>query len=147
MTSLLQGAVAGIIGGIVMAVFMMAMSKGQPGINAMFAARLTGRKPEESKGAGTGIHFLYSLLLGVIFAGGSNALSFDGLLGLGGLWINGILYGIVLFFVAGMALMPAAGVTKEMRRQMPKSQMAGMLVLHILFGLILAASIAFVPIT
>jgi hypothetical protein len=144
--TIVQGIVAGIVAGIVMAIFMMAMSKGRPVVPARVVARARGKKPEEGKMGGMAAHFLYSTLMGVIFVLGSEQLRIDGFLGLEGYWVNGILFGLVLFLVLGAVAMPAGGITKEMRKMMPKSQMVGMFLLHILYGLVLVASITWIPV-
>ncbi len=146
--TILGGIVAGLIGGVVVAILMMAMSRGKPGINAMLVARATGKKPEESMMGGTAAHFFYSAVVGILFVVGSGILHVDSLLGLGdrGFWVNGLLYGGLLFLIAGMVVMPLAGVTRAMRQSMPKGQMAMSFVVHILFGLILVASLTWIPV-
>ncbi len=140
MVSLLLGLLGGFLGSIVMAVLMMASSGGQPGVNAMLVARATGRNPAEAKMGGMVAHFVYGTAMGGVFALGSGVL----LIG-GSLWVNGLLFGVLLFLIAAMVVMPASGVTREMMGRMPKGRFVGFLVFHLIYGGILAAVILYAP--
>ncbi len=140
MVSVLLGLLAGFLGAVVMAILMMATSRGQPGVNQMLVGRLTGKEPMEAKMGGMVAHFLYGTAMGGVFALGSSAILVDG-----SLWVNGLLFGILLFLIAATVVMPAAGVTREAMRSMPKSRFVGFLVFHLVYGVVLAAVISYGP--
>ncbi len=140
MVSLLVGLLAGFVGSMVMAILMMATSRGQSGVNAMLIGRALGKPPTDpgAKMGGMVAHFAYGSAMGVVFVLGSSAL----LVG-GSLWLNGLLFGVLLFLIAAMVIMPAAGVSQEMMRRMPKGRFMGFLVFHLIYGGILAGVIVY----
>lgn len=140
MPSILVGLVAGFLGSGVMAVLMMATSKGQPGVNAMLIARALGKSPTEpaAKLGGMVAHFVYGSAMGVAFVLGSAAI----LIG-GSWWVNGLLLGILLFLIAAMAIMPAAGISREQMKEMPRSRIVGFFVFHLIYGAVLAGVVVY----
>lgn len=142
MASLLLGLLAGLIGSVVMAILMMATAKGQPGVNTLLVARVLRRPPSDRKAKMGGMvaHFMYGTGMGGVFALGSAAF----LIG-GSLWVTGLLFGVVLFLVAAMTIMPAAGVTRAKMKAMPKGRIVGFLGLHLVYGAIVAAVLLYGP--
>ncbi len=140
MVSVLQGLLAGFLGSIAMAILMMATSRGQPGINQMLVARVLGKSPAEAKMGGMIAHLVYGTTMGAVFALGSSVL-----LVVGNLWVNGLLFGVLLFLIAAVVVMPVAGLTRKMMRSMPKSRIMGFLVFHLIYGVVLVAVIELGP--
>lgn len=142
MASVVAGLFAGFVASIVMALLMMASSRGQPGINAMLVARALGKPPADSAARMGGMfaHFVYGSVMGAVFVLGSSVL----LIG-GNLWINGLLFGIALFLIAVLIVMPAAGVNRKMMRSMPKGPLVGAFVFHLIYGVVVVSVIVYGP--
>jgi hypothetical protein len=140
--SILSGLLAGFLGSVAIAILMMATSKGQPGVNAMLVGRALGKPPTDPKARAGGMvaHFAYGTAMGVVFVAGS-----DAFLVAGSLWITGLLFGILLFLIAALVVMPAAGVNREMMKRMPKGRFVGFLVFHLIYGGILAVVVVALP--
>ncbi len=142
MASVVLGLLAGFLGSVVMAILLMATSKDQPGVNALLIARALGKSPTEpaAKMGGMAAHFVYGSAMGVTFVLGSAAI----LIG-GSWWVNGFLFGALLFLIALMTTMPAAGVSREKMRGMSKGRIVGFLVFHLIYGAVLAGVIVYAP--
>ncbi len=140
MPSIFLGLLAGFLGSVVMAVLMMAMAKGQPGVNTLLVARVLGKSPADpaAKMGGIVAHFAYGSAMGAVFVLGSSAILIAD-----SWWLNGLLFGVVLFLVAAMAIMPAAGLSREKMKEMPKGRIVGFLVFHLIYGAVLAGVIVY----
>lgn len=145
MEHLTAGVVAGLAGPLVMTAFMMPMMKGQPSATQIFASKFLNQKPpEENKMLGMLLHFTYGAVMGVVFAVAVEALWGAAALGTGALAGYGAAWGVVLFM--GMFVwMMILGMNKGMA-QMSAGQkmgmMGGMLFVHLVYGAILGAVVA-----
>jgi uncharacterized membrane protein YagU involved in acid resistance len=130
------GLVAGLVATLVMTVLMMPMMKKGPGMSQFIAARLKGGDPTDkgSMMGGLVLHLVYGTVMGGIYALGSSALN----LVIVNHIVNGFLFGLLLFIIAAVIVMP---VSKAPVKEMPKSMMGVFLGLHLVYGLVLGATV------
>lgn len=146
---LLAGAAAGFVATAVLAVLLMPVMKGQPGPMAVLAGKLTRKPPEQNRGLGALLHFVYGTFWGAVLAWGLDA--WAGFAALTAATIAGaaLALGIALWIASGMFWMPVLGMDVQMA-QMPAAQrrkMSGvMLVLHLVYGAVLAGGLLAIPV-
>jgi hypothetical protein len=112
------------------------MMKKGPGVAQFVAARLKRGDPMDkgSMMGGMVLHLAYGTIMGGVYALGSSALN----LVVVNHAVNGLLFGVLLFVIAGVIVMP---VSKAPVKEMPKSMMGVFLALHLVYGLVLGASV------
>lgn len=135
--SIVFGLAAGFIATVVMTVFMAPMMKKGPGVSQFIAARVGGGDPASKSAMMGGMvaHLIYGTAMGGIYALGTSALNLVVVSHL----VNGLLFGIFLFIIAVAIVTP---LSRAPMKQTPMSMMVVFLVLHLLYGLVLGASVA-----
>lgn len=134
------GLVGGFVATIVMTLLMAPMMRGGgPNLLSMMGAKATGGDPASKQAmmAGMVSHLIYGTVMGAIFALGASFLMVMNPL------VTGILFGLLLFIIAAVVVMPLSGA------KMPGPMAAAFFVVHLIYGAILAsvaASLSGVPI-
>ena len=143
MVSILTGLIAGLIATVVMTMFMMTMGDDSPPPTAALWAKYVGDEgPESYMKQGMLLHMLYGVGAGVAFAVGATALALDvgaGVIVGSVLW--GLAFGLVLM-VGGMMFWMRIVLAMEPD---PKT-MGAFGFFHVVYGVVLGAGIALLPV-
>lgn len=125
------GLVAGFVGAIVMAIFLLPMMRVGPTVMTMIAARAMGGDPvgRRSMMVGIVLHLIYGTAMGGIFAAGITYLvRFVNPL------VDGVLFGILLFIIMMVVVMPIAKASRP-----PTAIVWAIFIVHLIYGAIVGS--------
>lgn len=142
MVSILSGLAGGLLATIAMTMVMLALGDDSPPPTAALWAKFVGDgSPEDYLPQGMVLHMLYGIGAGGVFALGVTAIGAG--IGVGAL-VTSLLYAVAFALV--LTVVGAVFWMKVVLAMEPKPTMVGLFALfHIVYGLVLGGSIAFIP--
>lgn len=136
------GLIGGFVGTIVMTPLMMKVMGEGPSPTQVLASKVLGGQPEDRKGPGMLLHFLYGTVGGLILVLIAEAvLDPVATYSTGGFAVVGLGWGVVLW-IGAMVWMMVLGMADEMMdapAAEKMKQMGGMLFVHLVYGAVAGA--------